>query len=127
MELSELADWEPIFGNEWRASSNDINPVYPGLVVSLDAPKIADVIRIVAADLGERDEKNWLIVGELKDGRFFSITAGCDYTGWGCRDWGTVSIALSEEDIIRYGLSTESRHRLGIPLIDDPQMPSIRI
>lgn len=42
----------------------------------------ADVSRVVAASEGVRDEDNWVCVGELRDGRFFALSAGCDYTGW---------------------------------------------
>ena len=41
-----------------------------------------DVVEIVAMDAGQNDEQNWIIVGKLKDDRYFSIEAGCDYTGW---------------------------------------------
>lgn len=41
-----------------------------------------DVKRVIASVVGERDGPDWLIVGELYDGRFFALAAGCDYTGW---------------------------------------------
>jgi len=31
----------------------------------------------------ENEGNSWLAFGLLKDGRWFFITAGCDYTGWG--------------------------------------------
>jgi hypothetical protein len=42
-----------------------------------------DVVEIIAMDNGYNDGDPWLMVGELKDGRFFYIDAWCDYTGWG--------------------------------------------
>ncbi len=41
-----------------------------------------DVKRIIAMVEGKHDEQDWLICGELNDGRFFALSAGCDYTGW---------------------------------------------
>ena len=42
-----------------------------------------DIIeKIVFEDRGEKDERNWLWVLLLKDGRWVFVNAGCDYTGW---------------------------------------------
>lgn len=41
-----------------------------------------DVLRIYALSEGEKDERPWLCLGELRDGRFFFLRAGCDFTGW---------------------------------------------
>ena len=43
----------------------------------------ADVEHVEAASEGENDGDHWLIVGRLRDGRWFSVKAWCDYTGWG--------------------------------------------
>jgi len=43
----------------------------------------ADVSSVIASSEGQHDERDWLAVGELDDGRFFFLQAGCDYTGWG--------------------------------------------
>lgn len=51
----------------------------------LDARLIATIERRRA---GENDGDHWLCVGTLTDGRWFSLTAWCDYTGWGCQDGG---------------------------------------
>ncbi len=42
-----------------------------------------DVKRAIALVDGENDETSWVGVFELNDGRFVSIAAWCDYTGWG--------------------------------------------
>jgi len=42
-----------------------------------------DVEVIIGMVNGENDGPNWVGVFLLKDGRYVSITAGCDYTGWG--------------------------------------------
>lgn len=41
-----------------------------------------DVASILGLAEGENDGADWLIAGQLKDGRWFSLRAGCDYTGW---------------------------------------------
>ena len=46
-------------------------------------PIRADIVkRVIKSKEGENDGDEWLIVGELWDGRFFSLRAWCDYTGW---------------------------------------------
>lgn len=42
-----------------------------------------DVVRIIGTVEGEPDTKDWEIAGQLRDGRWFYLSAGCDYTGWG--------------------------------------------
>ena len=44
---------------------------------------IEDVDVVLKSDDGERDESEWVAIFSLKDGRFASIRASCDYTGWG--------------------------------------------
>ena len=40
------------------------------------------ISQLIAKSSGEYDSSNWIILGQLYDGRYFAITAGCDYTGW---------------------------------------------
>lgn len=42
----------------------------------------ADVKCVIASAEGANDGENWVVVGELYDGRYFALSAGCDYTGW---------------------------------------------
>ena len=42
-----------------------------------------DVAETLASGQGANDENPWWAVGRLFDGRFFYISAWCDYTGWG--------------------------------------------
>ena len=55
----------------------------PGSSVSVAPFARKDVKRVVAKSEGTPDEVDWVCVGELWDGRFFAVRAGCDYTGWG--------------------------------------------
>lgn len=43
----------------------------------------ADIGKILALSEGENDTRDWILVVELKDGKFAAVTAGCDYSGWG--------------------------------------------
>ena len=62
----------------------DIRPALPNDDVSLAPFTRFDVERVVAYSEGCNDESNWLVAGKLWDGRWFCLSAGCDYTtGWG--------------------------------------------
>ena len=41
-----------------------------------------DVKRVIAAEEGENDGGSWVLVAELKNGKFGYFAAWCDYTGW---------------------------------------------
>jgi hypothetical protein len=73
-----------------------------------------DVAEIIAIDDGENDGPNWIGVFRLKDGRYALIDAGCDYTGWGCREWGVAEVCGTLHEMVRWGLSNEQRKRLGL-------------
>lgn len=79
-------DWEEVFrhaNGETTAQSETHSPTpIPGSSVSGSVFGLNDVAELLGSVDGENDEDNWIVVGKLKDGRFFSITAGCDYTGW---------------------------------------------
>ena len=70
-----------------------------------------DVASIIATDEGENDGRNWLAVGTLKDGQFFVLSAGCDYTGWDCQAGGQSEVADTLDNLIRWRLGEEDRER----------------
>lgn len=117
-------DWHEAFG----AAGKEVGTVLSGVPVVVQFAKPVsvepfdreDVAEIIAIDDGENDQENWLGVFKLHDGRFATIDAGCDYTGWGCREWGSAEVAGSLEEIIRLGLSNEQRTRLNLPLPPKP-------
>jgi hypothetical protein len=43
---------------------------------------IADVEELLACKEGANEEDSWLAVGRLYDGRWFSLSAWCDHTGY---------------------------------------------
>lgn len=79
-------DWKQAFG--FAGESGVCNSGIPNRALPNDTDtSIApftreDVKRIIALSEGVADKTDWLIVGELHDGRFFALSAGCDYTGW---------------------------------------------
>ncbi len=54
-----------------------------GSDVSIDPFYRNDVAEIISMQEGEKDGESWIAVFCLKDGRFASLRASCDYTGWG--------------------------------------------
>lgn len=79
---------------------------------------IDDVQDVIAADCGENDGDSWMMVGKLKDGRFFFLDAWCDYTGWDCQSGGDAQVANTLENLKRYGMTEEARGRLNLLLAD---------
>ena len=76
-EFQHSADWWYIFDHYMSPSPT------LGSTVSTEPFDRSDVVEIVALVEGENDGPDWVGVFRLHDGRFASITAGCDYTGWG--------------------------------------------
>lgn len=102
-------DWKEAFG---YASAAD---TYPGSPVASGGFTREDVLAIIVMEEGQNDGEDWLGVFALKDGRFGALRAWCDFTGWGCQEGGSSNVAESYESLVRYGLSSEERSRLGIP------------
>ena len=59
------------------------DPAVPGMQIATTPFLLADVKVVYGAVAGDNDGPAWVAFGKLKDGRFFSIRASCDYTGWG--------------------------------------------
>jgi hypothetical protein len=128
-ELECIVTRYPIHGYDWREAfgfagepntyqTPSVHPAKPGDDVTLTSFTRADVAEVVALDEGENDGRPWLCVGRLHDGRWFALDAGCCYTGWDVASRGAVSVATTKDDVIRYGLSSDARARLGLLLPD---------
>lgn len=72
-------DWEYIFDNFCTGA----NPVVGDTTVSTGPFRREDVVAIFGHEEGENDGPPWELFGFLRDGRYFVVEAGCDYTGWG--------------------------------------------
>lgn len=82
-----------------------------------------DVVKIVAMAEGENEGPNWVGVFRLRGGRWASLEAGCDYTGWDCQAGGSAQVASTKAKIIRFGLSQGDRQRLGLLLPEERRAP----
>lgn len=111
-------DWKEAFGAAGKEEGTYLQdtPICVKFTepVSTEPFDREDVEEIIAISDGERDSENWLGVFKLKDGRFAMIDAGCDYTGWGCREWGTAEVCGTLHEMVRWGLSDSQRRRLGL-------------
>ena len=73
-----------------------------------------DVVKILHIDEGENDGNYWIIVGELSDGRYFYLEAGCDYTGWDCQASGSAWVSDNYTNLLQFGVTQNSMDRFGL-------------
>lgn len=107
----ESYDWREAF-----AVADPVESVPPGTNHRTDKFRPDEVAEVIAAVEGENDGDSWVGVFRLSDGRFVTVSAWCDYTGWGCQDGGHAAVAATKEDAIRFGLDDAERARLGLTL-----------
>jgi hypothetical protein len=113
-------DWEEAFGYAGKEEGtcaywqgrDPVKTIKFCNIVSEEPFDREDVEEIVAMDEGENDGSNWIGVFKLKDGRYATIDAGCDYTGWDCQAGGIAEVAGTLEEVIQYGLDDGQRKRL---------------
>lgn len=106
---------------DWRYIFDEYGPPDPpvhGYEVSLAPVERTDVEKIHYLIEGENDGPDWVGVFSLKDGRFLVDRGGCDYTGWGCQDGGSMQATHTLDDAVRYALTEGERNRLGIEPTD---------
>lgn len=119
-------DWREAFayagGGGGGYGSANVRSVV-GKTVDAQPFERTDVAFIVASAEGENDGANWICFGKLYDGRWFSLSAGCDYTGWDCQASGTAIVAESVDDIVRLGLDDGERDRLQV--VSNPSERSV--
>lgn len=106
-------------GYDWREAfeyAKEPDPCPPGSDINVSGFGLADVVEVIAKSEGENDGPNWLCFGRLRDGRYFLLSAGCDYTGWDCQAGGSADVGATAEDVIRFGFGDGARDRL-LPLV----------
>jgi hypothetical protein len=113
-------DWAEVFG---EGSGGKCTPIVPNrLVTDTETPITTfgreDVEKIYGQVEGENDGPDWVVWGQLKDGRWFVARGGCDYTGWDCRASNSGDVAPSKKSLIRFGMSEDERERFGLKLDD---------
>lgn len=111
-------DWREAFGcagdPEGEHNSADVRPAQPNSNVALTPFGRTDVETVFAIREGENDERNWLCYGRLKDGRYFFLSAGCDYTGWDCQSGGCAFVSNSQEELLQFGITASERADLAL-------------
>lgn len=74
------------------------------------------VERVIAKEDGENDdEKDWIGLFHMKDGRYMFLKAGCDYTGWGCQASGE-AVFFDSELLAIQGMGDQDRNRLNLKM-----------
>ncbi len=74
------AEWD--WRHAWyQAEHGDYGPSYDTDETDCKS-SLNNVTDVIAAVSGENDGPDWLCVVKLDDGRFATMRAGCDYTGW---------------------------------------------
>lgn len=115
--IAELEDynWKNAFGEDCITLRYDRTITYRNdESLSVEPFTREDVETLLHSAEGEHDGASWLAVGKLKDGRYFSIEAGCDYTGWDCQAGGSCSFSKTYEDVLKFGVEESDFERLGI-------------
>lgn len=97
-------DWNEVF-------KYAVNPESLDGVASRETFVQDEVKKVIASVNGENDESSWLMLGQLKDGRFFKLQASCDYTGWGCQEGGDAHVAITLKAVEK-SLEKDERERL---------------
>lgn len=117
MRSKDDYDWGNAFGyansNNGYAGSN-VPMRCEGAECSAEPFDLADVALVVSAVAGENDGPPWLCLGRLNDGRWFFLTAGCDYTGWDCHASGQAWVSHDRQNLVQFGTDVEARRRLGL-------------
>ena len=106
-ELRDDWDWNEAFGRSGKAS----NPITRE--VEERQYKTGDVVEIVAISVGENDERPWVGLFLMDDGRYLFVDAWCDYTGWDCQSGGSAEWFRTKEEAVAC-ISAEARERLGL-------------
>lgn len=76
-----------------------------------DREDVAEIIYLIE---GENDGDEWCGVFKLNNGKYGTLHAGCDYTGWDCQAGGDSYVADDLRTAILGGLDEYDRKRLGI-------------
>ncbi len=75
-----------------------------------------DVKMVIASAEGCKDERNWVGIFQLKDGRYLYVSAWCDFTGWECQSGGVADFRDTIDDVCRELCTDDDRHRMNIQL-----------
>jgi len=111
---------EQLNNHEWKCvfefiEDYNIHPVFGSEKINLSTFDREAVVEIIGMDKGVPDEKCWILVGKLIDGRWFLICTWCDYS-IKYPDYGNIYFSFTKEDIIQYGMTDFDRERTGLKI-----------
>lgn len=113
-------DWAEVFG---EGTGGNCTPIIPDIPLGSNVNPATfcrnDVAAILGQEEGENDGPDWIVYGQLTDGRFFLARGGCDYTGWDCRAGNSGNVADTLENLIRFGMNEDERSRFKVALVED--------
>ncbi len=76
-------------------------------------------INYLAIRGGDLAERNVEAFGRLAFGGWWLVESYCDSTGWDCIAGGSVRFARKFDELVRFGMSAETRRRAGLALPED--------
>lgn len=104
------SDWEEAFVYAQNPYPSEVDKGIP-----LEPCLIGDIVQVIAAETGEIDRDRWVGVFKLKDGRYMTLSAWCDFTGWDDQAGGEACVGYDLHTTVKAGLDTSARKRLGYP------------
>lgn len=110
-EIQSSFDWAEVFGEGSGHCTQDVDS-HDG--TPTDTVLRKDIAEVLASVNGQNDGDSWIVVCRLVDGRFCCAEGSCDYTGWDCQAWNTITVASSLGALIESGITPEWCRRLGI-------------
>jgi len=113
-------DWAEVFG---EGTGGNCAPIRPNraphdTLTSNSTFSREDVVLILGQESGDNDGPDWIVWGQLRDGRWFVARGGCDYSGWDCQASNGGDVASTRADIIRFGMTPEERTRFKVEMED---------
>jgi hypothetical protein len=100
------------YGGDWpHVFECASKPVSLDGVASEEIFIIDEVQKVIASVNGYNDGPSWLMIGRLKDKRYFFISAGCDYTGWDCHAFGHSVVSMKIKTLLK-SITTDDYVRL---------------
>jgi hypothetical protein len=107
-------DWAEVFGE-----GGNLAPIKPNRApkdfTTLQGTFSREDVKLIKGQVdGENDGPDWVVYGQLNDGRWFVARGGCDYTGWDCQASNSGDVASTEKEIIQFGMTDEERERFGV-------------
>ena len=70
-----------------------------------------NIINFIWCEEGQNDEKPWLLLCQLRNGKYAYYTAYCDYTGFDCQGGMALYIASTPEILVEMAMTDAERDK----------------